>query len=301
MKILEVALRDMASSTEGPVGGPDLSLHISLPSGNGQPASSSEESKNSNEQDLEFELWRARWGTAESTRSQSESSSNSCEGTAEMLKMLMMEKQIKVQGESCCTVLSMATATGGPTLPDGRAPKLPLSHSAQNGHDVLKLLNSHQTSQALSQAMASFPVAPQPSTLPDHSLNLQFLQTNPAHGSPSLLFSNVSVNPDFASSSSASLLTALTTKVIPSPRTDPAICRTIGSSGERSKQLAATAQLFGVAGGAMDAAAASSYSQGGLQRETLFGGSGGAMDTAAASSGRQGGLQQESLFRGAGG
>lgn len=75
-------VRDIASSNEGLVGGPDLSLQICLPSARGN--SSSEESKN-NEQDLGFDLWKkSRYNSSNS--SHSESSSNSSDVTADILK-----------------------------------------------------------------------------------------------------------------------------------------------------------------------------------------------------------------------
>nr|AWB51019.1 KANADI protein [Cyrtomium guizhouense] len=261
MRVLEVALRDMASSTEGPMGGPDLSLNISLPCGiKRQSDSSSEESKNSSEQDLGFELWRARRGTVESERTHSESSSNSSEGTAEMFKTnMMMKNDMNVQVDSNSALLSMVSSASrrtsdGRTV-DGRASELCLSHrtfynTAENGHGGLKLSSDEQMSKpSLSQAMLpSLPAAAPAiqSSILDHSPSLkhQFLQANLAG------------NPNFASSSSAaSLLSVLSSKANPNPKIGSAVA---DREPTIHQKLAPTASFFG---GVMEAAAARSSKQ----------------------------------------
>nr|AWB51018.1 KANADI protein [Cyrtomium guizhouense] len=87
---------DMVSSS-GPASrpGPDLSLHISLPSCTRGAISSSEESKNGvqSEGDLGFELWKKRRHDS-SNSSQSESSSNvGSEVTAEIMKKRHLQKE----------------------------------------------------------------------------------------------------------------------------------------------------------------------------------------------------------------
>ncbi|MCO5583881.1 hypothetical protein L7F22_037796 [Adiantum nelumboides] len=123
--MLEMALGDRSSSTEGPLGaGPDLSLTISLTCGNKiQPYSSSQESKSSNdEQDFGFELRRMRQASAvagQSARSQTESSRNSREGTTPMLRSMSMfrGKETKKEEASSCSATLTAMGTG---YSDGR-------------------------------------------------------------------------------------------------------------------------------------------------------------------------------------
>nr|AWB51016.1 KANADI protein [Coryphopteris nipponica] len=268
MRMLEIALRDMASSTEGPIKGPDLSLNISLPCGiKGQPYSSSEESKTSGEQDLGFQLWRTQRSTVDSGHTQSDqSSSNSSEGTIEMLKTnMMIEKGMNVQArESCCTMLSMAPLASGRTSEGW--PPVCLSHksfhTAENGDGVLNLSSDEQMSKPLTtQAiLSSFP-----SAIPLHSTLLNHSTVSPSVKHP-FLQDNLSGNPNFSSSSSAaSLASALTSNGNPNAGLyDPSICRTKGSAVAADTEIPIPqkpAPCAGLFGGAMESAARSSKQQ----------------------------------------
>ncbi|MCO5602806.1 hypothetical protein L7F22_056945 [Adiantum nelumboides] len=155
--MLEMALRDRSSSTEGPSGaGPDLSLTISLTCGNKiQSYSSSQESKSSNEQDIGFELRRMRQPGAiadQSARSQSESSSNSSERITPMSRSMSLFRGIETKKEersSCSATLTAmgrgysdgwgAASTAFLSAPNNSKSFLTGSSSAEEKQAILKL------------------------------------------------------------------------------------------------------------------------------------------------------------------
>lgn len=249
--MLDGALKDMSSFTEGPMGGPDLSLNISLPCGRseGPSFSTSEESKTSSEEDLGIELyWKARKGTAgQSERIHSESSSNSSEGLREMLKM----KDMHVQGESYNPVLSVAPSmasgrwSGNGRRLEERPSEFSLSsrsfNAAENGHSVLKLSSGEQMSRLVK--LSSLPAADPLQLNFSSSLKHQVLQAN------------LSGNSNHASSSSsapARLLTILSS--VGNPTGDPIRCKvSTETASTYSEHFGSTPGLFG---GAIEAAAA---------------------------------------------